>query len=598
MSKKTFLNLSILITITILIIGFVGITYLSKSKVLDDEKRSTLDNKENKDSNIEINVESIKEYFKTGMSKKEVKEIFGEPIGIKSSETIIEGYESTEVWRYDISKEAYEIDKNSMLVSVEGLRNGYIKAQFFIEWSKNEEKLSNYGSLFYYQDEEIYRYEMSQKGFKEETIVIGVTSSYIEYNKVLSKVKESIELKFTPVPKQKMKIGQSIDNIIKIENIEVNEILSKIYFYTDTNRGKGNNEEIFASLEYKGKLYDIGLVSSYGIDSIEIETRDRNFDNKEEIEIIGKLGASYTEMKIISYNEKDQQWENILTMGSPKIVDLNEDSREELVAVSMGSNPSYVDIYLWNEDHFKKISVAEVTQSDYARLYEDEEGWIIEAKKIESEKPTVTKFYKYKEEKLIQLNYNPDRMISKPIKLPKFNGTLQKIEYDKNLKMEIPDDTWKELKGSLIKKHEDTRWKERISNLKISNLYYIESCKGIINNTEFQIDIYNLDSSYLVIVEKYGDEVRFNLFGNPHMTPFLFYGNSVNFMIQSKGTNKSFNIVTGKFEDKYPIGLFEVFLEKTIKAYQELSREEYYTGFSVLQNEVKAYNSRYIVIGE
>lgn len=39
-------------------------------------------------------------------------------------------------------------------------------------------------------------------------------------------------------------------------------------------------------------------------------------------------------LKIISYNEVNKEWENLLTMGSADILDIDKDGKEELVARS------------------------------------------------------------------------------------------------------------------------------------------------------------------------------------------------------------------------------------------------------------------------
>ena len=162
---------------------------------------------------------------------------------------------------------------------------------------------------------------------------------------------------------------------------------------------------IYAFLEHEGKFYEIGSVSNYSIEDVSINLIDRTFDDVKEIEIIGKMGTSYSEMKVIGYNQENKIWTTLLVMGSPLTADLNGDSIEELTAVSTGSLPSFVDIYRWKKDKFEKVSINEITNNDYTNLYNKEGNWIIESGKFENDK--LEKFYyEYDNDKLIEVNNN------------------------------------------------------------------------------------------------------------------------------------------------------------------------------------------------
>lgn len=221
-----------------------------------------------------------------------------------------------------------------------------------------------------------------------------------------------IELPFTTVPITTLKEGMPDDKYIKgksiyFSNLE-NQIESTLHLYIDNSHDpnlRPGEGIIYGYLEHDNKLYELGAVCNYGIDEIKVNLADRTFDGIKEIEIEGDMGATYSEMKIISYNETNLQWENLLTMGTPNIVDLDSDGKEELVAGSAGSLPTYLDIYRWNNNHFEKADIAEFTGNDYAHLSNtiDTDGkYFIEAGLLVDGKPPESTLYKYGEGKLIK----------------------------------------------------------------------------------------------------------------------------------------------------------------------------------------------------
>ncbi|MGD9567230.1 MAG: hypothetical protein AB7V48_02735 [Sedimentibacter sp.] len=220
--------------------------------------------------------------------------------------------------------------------------------------------------------------------------------------------KKIIELNFTPVPKEILKDGLPKEEWIKGKSIYfgnlTNQIESTMHLYIDNTINSdlrpGEGRIIYGFLEHGDKIYELGDVSSYGIDDVNVKLADRTFDGIKEIEIEGAMGATYVQLKIISFNEANNEWENILTMGSPSFIDLDRDGQEELIASSRGSLPPWVDIYRWNNDHFETVDIAEATDSDYVTL--NTIDGIIETGLIENGKAYgKTTLYKYEDSKLI-----------------------------------------------------------------------------------------------------------------------------------------------------------------------------------------------------
>lgn len=219
-------------------------------------------------------------------------------------------------------------------------------------------------------------------------------------------VKNIIDLTFSPVPKQTLKEGLPKEEWIKGKSIYFgnlsNQIESTVHLYIDNTINpdlRPGEGIIYGFLEHEDKIYELGDLSSYGIDDVNIKLADRTSDGIKEIEIEGTMGSTYVQMKIIAFNENNKDWENLLTMGSPNIVDLDGDGQEELIASSRGSLPPFVDIHKWNNDRFEKVDITEATGSDYATLNTD---GFIETGLIENEKASgKTTLYKYEAGKLI-----------------------------------------------------------------------------------------------------------------------------------------------------------------------------------------------------
>ena len=221
---------------------------------------------------------------------------------------------------------------------------------------------------------------------------------------------QTINLSYAPVSTNRLEEGQPGENLVMGKSMYIGvvpkQIEATIYLYVEVGSegGETNTGTAYGFLEYEGKLYEIGEVGNYGLDSVRIDLFDKTYDGIKDIVITGPKGAAYEEMNIISYNQENKEWMNILTMGSPQIVDLDDDGVEELVAVSAGSLPSYVDFYRWGQNRFEKASVTEATGKDYAQLYNKNGQWIIESGKLGNGKAETIQYYRYDNGKLIDIS--------------------------------------------------------------------------------------------------------------------------------------------------------------------------------------------------
>lgn len=233
----------------------------------------------------------------------------------------------------------------------------------------------------------------------------------ISENDNADSTKNVIDLTFMPIPKQTLIEGFPKEEWIKGKSIYFgnlsNQIESTIHLYIDNTVNpdlRPGEGVMYGFLEHNDKFYEIGVVSNYGIDNVNVNLVDRTSDGIKDIEIEGIMGSTYIEMKIISFNENKQEWESLLTMGSPNIIDLDMDGQAELIAGSAGILPPYIDIYRWNYDHFEKADIVEVTKSDYAGLHTEDGKWFISTGLYENGSPSEQKLYKYEYGKLIEVN--------------------------------------------------------------------------------------------------------------------------------------------------------------------------------------------------
>lgn len=237
---------------------------------------------------------------------------------------------------------------------------------------------------------------------------LNIENSSVDNQNELSEI---VDLVFSPVALEPLNEGKPALTWERIKTLELDGMSAKLQIYLE--KGEDSEEtnigHVYGFIEQDNDLYEIGLISAYGFEDVIIEVLDRTNDLKNEVQIIGGVGASYVEMKIISFDEDQGQWVNLLTMGTPYIFDLDGDGEEELVAESSGSIPGYLDIYRWNGEHFVKASVTESTKNFYAYLYNTgsvpennykQDGvWIIETGKPFQE----PEIYRYDKGKLVKI---------------------------------------------------------------------------------------------------------------------------------------------------------------------------------------------------
>jgi len=177
-----------------------------------------------------------------------------------------------------------------------------------------------------------------------------------------------------------------------------------IHLYIDITQKSVEHADVYAYLEYKGNLYNIGIVGAFGLEDISITPVDRTSDDFGWIGITGGMGATYVQMIIISYNKEQDVWMKSAELGSPDMMDLDNDGSKEFVVTSRGSLPSYVQIYRWNNSQFEMVDVAEDTGNEYAQLINQEGQFLIEmGGSLDNIDPNDARFYKYDKGSLVEV---------------------------------------------------------------------------------------------------------------------------------------------------------------------------------------------------
>jgi hypothetical protein len=223
--------------------------------------------------------------------------------------------------------------------------------------------------------------------------------SLVEQNYAQSPINEEVALQFAAVKPSELPPAKPEEGLEKVKSAELQIGGENVLVDFYQGPGKPNEQhDIYAFLNDGGQTYSIGLATSFNLEGInEIIATDVTGDGQNELLISGVLGASYAELKVIGYDAQTKHWLNLLTMGTLEIVDLDGDGKPELVAVSAGSIPSYVQIYRWNQDYFEMADVAELLGNVYATLVEQEGTTLIQTGTDDAKK-----LYRYADGKLVE----------------------------------------------------------------------------------------------------------------------------------------------------------------------------------------------------
>lgn len=108
-----------------------------------------------------MNLDDLKETISKGLSKKEVKKLFGKPSGVLKENSLDDVPDNPEYWRYDLPNNGYSYNPESPdNIDLEGLQNGNMRMQLRLSWTSGffNQKVSSY-SIFYKDEGSIYWYD-------------------------------------------------------------------------------------------------------------------------------------------------------------------------------------------------------------------------------------------------------------------------------------------------------------------------------------------------------------------------------------------------------------------------------------------------------
>lgn len=232
----------------------------------------------------------------------------------------------------------------------------------------------------------------SQKtGFEDETPSValqkdGITEQTVVTEPILELIAEKPENGWKEV------------RYVERENENGKKIIVRLY-----GKNAENSNEIMAYIDYGGKLFNLGVVSSYGIEKVHIFQYDVTNDQKYELMVTGEVGAAAAVTKIIHYNQQNNTWIQLLETGHTQYVELDHIPGLEIVSASTGSLPPFVWIYRWNGQAFEKLDVSEATGNDYAYMLDRYPIYWFATGKITDGKSTgEQKYYAYTNGNLVE----------------------------------------------------------------------------------------------------------------------------------------------------------------------------------------------------
>ncbi|SCY51409.1 DUF3221 domain-containing protein [Alkaliphilus peptidifermentans] len=212
---------------------------------------------------------------------------------------------------------------------------------------------------------------------------------------------DEVELEFTPLQPQWLLKGEADESLEYVRTLEYqNQALNpyKVQIYKNIEMENIMN----GFLIYDKVSYDLGEITGYGEDGLNIYTDDMTNNGVEEIIIDGLMGATYVETKVIGINDEYQPV-MILKGGSFEVVDLDNNGEREWIAASRGSLPPYVTIYRWNGDIFQFADVEKALGTNYALYYAENNIWFVESGFWQGDKELVSAIYTYDSGKLTRV---------------------------------------------------------------------------------------------------------------------------------------------------------------------------------------------------
>lgn len=170
----------------LIIAVFTAFTLLTACQTKEQEKENGQSHVSvNSNQNLSVNSPSSKEEdplteeerirdlflneFQLGMSESEVRNLFGTSFSFIENALSMEGKET---WRYDLGTEKdYQFDDRGIdQVDMEGLKQGRIKQQLFVDWSSDGHVISATLYMSNAENDGYYEYELLSEGSRVEKL--------------------------------------------------------------------------------------------------------------------------------------------------------------------------------------------------------------------------------------------------------------------------------------------------------------------------------------------------------------------------------------------------------------------------------------------
>lgn len=101
----------------------------------------------------------VKNNVYVGADQGQVKKVYGD-----SYAAVISALNDKDMWRYDFPVESgYTFDSSVDEVDLEGIQNGQMKMQLFVEWT-DDDKVESYSLYYKRENGEVYHYQLHSDG--------------------------------------------------------------------------------------------------------------------------------------------------------------------------------------------------------------------------------------------------------------------------------------------------------------------------------------------------------------------------------------------------------------------------------------------------
>lgn len=207
-------------------------------------------------------------------------------------------------------------------------------------------------------------------------------------------------LHFAPIAVEPLLVATPGSHLVRVKTVPVAGVGAEVWVHLYRYATDLHSNDVIGFMTDGQKVYSLGTLSIYGEQDVAISTMDSNQDGIKEMQITGSFDATVNRTQIVG--QVEGHWSKLLSAHNLAFYDLDQDGKEEMVAISQGNLPADVIIFQWKNNHFEKTDVAGSTGSVYASLLPQGNTAVIKAGK-EIDHQVQDTFYHYSDGKLFNI---------------------------------------------------------------------------------------------------------------------------------------------------------------------------------------------------